>query len=53
MPKDYSTIRVTTSWIEFGHEVQSFTGICRFKILLGNVAAGVKIRKTPAASAFF
>jgi hypothetical protein len=49
MPEHYSTIRMTDSWIEFGHEVQRFTGFCQFKVLLGNVAAGAKIAKTPAA----
>jgi hypothetical protein len=49
MPDQYSTIRVTSSWIEFGHRGERFTGVCQFKVLLGNVAAGVKNQKTPAA----
>jgi hypothetical protein len=49
MHEHYSTIRMTDSWIEFGHEVQRFTGFCQFKVLLGNVAAGAKNAKTPAA----
>jgi hypothetical protein len=52
MPEHYSTIRMTISWIDFGHGVQRFTGFCRFKVLLGNKAAGAKIAKTPAAYAF-
>jgi hypothetical protein len=48
----YSTIRMTISWTDFEHRDKRFTGFCRFKVRLINVAAGAKITKTPAAYGF-
>lgn len=51
MAEQYSTIRMTISWIDFGHEGERFGGVCQFKVRLMNVAAGAKNASKNAKSA--
>jgi hypothetical protein len=53
MPGEYSTIRVTVSWIVFEHPAKRFGGFCRFKVRLMNVAAGAKMQKNAGRISFF
>jgi hypothetical protein len=53
MPGEYSTIRVTVSWIVFEHRAERIVGVCRFKVRLMNVAAGAKLQKNAGRVSFF